>query len=216
MKKKLLKGPLPATSCSSSSFFDRPKLGDQCLSGGALNGDQTLRIGSQADLDHRSPGATDTEGGNVVDADPGLHGDGCRRHDHPFGVSDAEKLGERHVLVWLRDQLQACGGKSLAFHHTDVFHGNTKRLLAFMELLGRRVTLVDGKECLITMRGPWLDVSWTNSFIHRPVGIAPCSPTGRRTGKNPTGKYGIPGKSFMVGTLAPPRWRSKGKIGRIE
>ncbi len=46
--------------------------------------------------------------------------------------------------------------------------------------------------------------SSANSVIHRPVGIAPCSPTGRRTRTNPTGKYGVPGRSFMVWTVALP------------
>jgi hypothetical protein len=50
----------------------------------------------------------------------------------------------------------------------------------------------------------FVSLFWHNSFIHRPVGIAPCSPTGRRTRENPTGKCGVPGKSFMVGTLALP------------
>lgn len=45
--------------------------------------------------------------------------------------------------------------------------------------------------------------SSTNSFTHRPVENALCSPTGRRTRTKPTRKYGFPEKSFMVGTLAP-------------
>ena len=154
--------PLPLPSCSSSSFFDGSELGNQGLGGSPLHNDTPLRIEPQADLYDRSPGAADADGGNIIDVDPRLHGDSGGSQHHPFGVSDAEKLGERHVLVWLRDQLEASGGKSLELHHTDVFHGNTQRLLAFMELLGRRVALVDGKECLIKMRGPWVDVSWTN------------------------------------------------------
>ena len=155
-------------TCSSSSLLDSSKLSNKCLGGVVLDENGSLGIGSKSDLNMGASGTLDSNIGDVIDIDPCLHGDRYGSQNFPIGITDEEKLWEGHVLGWLKDMLIDSGAKILAIHHVDLFHGDARKLMVFMEAIGRGVTLVDDRDCRIEMRGPHIEVSWMNvKRMHR-------------------------------------------------
>jgi len=160
--KKDADGGLPLTPCSSSSFGEFTQLGDKGRSLVSGDLDAPLLGGTQSDLDGRSPGADDGDRGNVLGIDPGL----CRCAIRPcrllFGVCESDKIREYHRLDELVDMLVEADCQVLRMHHSDWLGGDTRRLLAFLEVIGHDLRVAGDRECSIVMRGSEIIVSWTN------------------------------------------------------